>query len=227
MGTGQPGVDALKKMGAAEGKLVNFPYFIDVTLYAPPKKRSVPDSHLPIRFISSGRLLNSHKGYDVALRALAEAGRMTGAPFEYYLAGTGSDGDALRRLADQLGISSQVKFLGWVEPDALIEQYDSAHVLIHPSPTHEPYGVAVLEAMAKGLPVLASDATCAALDRVKEGINGFIHPAGDATVLATQIAYFLEHPKKLAQMGQKARETAEEWPIERGIQIIKCHVLET
>jgi len=226
MGTGRPGIEALKIMGAPEDKLLVFPYFIDIDAYSCENRRVRSESNHAIRFISSGRLVNSAKGHDIALRALARAAHATGKEFEYYIAGTGKDEGELRRLANQLGISGKVKFLGWLEPDKLIQQLVYADVLIHPSPMHEPYGVAVIEGMASGLPVLASDVTCAASERIEHGVNGFIHPRGNVEVLAMQIGFLLRNPDMITEMGQLARKTAEQWPIDRGVQIIKDAVLE-
>jgi glycosyltransferase involved in cell wall biosynthesis len=221
MGTGRPGIEALKIMGAPEDKLLVFPYFIDIDAYSCENRRVRSESNHAIRFISSGRLVNSAKGHDIALRALARAAHATGKEFEYYIAGTGKDEGELRRLANQLGISGKVKFLGWLEPDKLIQQLVYADVLIHPSPMHEPYGVAVIEGMASGLPVLASDVTCAASERIEHGVNGFIHPRGNVEVLAMQIGFLLRNPDMITEMGQLARKTAEQWPIEQGVRTVK------
>lgn len=226
MGTGRPGIEALKLMGAPSDKLVLFPIFIDIGVYPCVNRRVRSKGEHTIRFISCGRLINSVKGHDIALRALAEAALATGKEFEYYIAGTGKDEEELKRLANQLGIGGKVRFLGWLEPDKLIQQLVYADVLIHPSPNHEAYGVAVVEAMACGLPVLASDVTCAASDRIEHGVSGFIHPCGNVEVLAMQIGFLLRNPDVIAKMGQLARETAERWPINRGVQIIKYAVLE-
>ena len=123
--------------------------------------------------------------------------------------------------ASELGLAERVKILGWLEPKAIIEQLASADVLIHPSPVHEPYGVVVIEGMAAGKPVLASNVTCAGLDRIEEGVNGFIHPAGDIKAITDHLNYFLDRPKEAAKMGQEAIETAHKWPVDRGVNIIK------
>lgn len=118
-----------------------------------------------------------------------------------------------------------MKLLGWLEPDALIAQLGEADVFIHPSPVHEPYGVAVLEAMAAGLPVLASEVTCAGLDRIEPEVNGFLHPAGHSAVLAEQILILLEAPARRADMGAAALRTAREWPLTRGVRLIRRLIL--
>jgi glycosyltransferase involved in cell wall biosynthesis len=124
-------------------------------------------------------------------------------------------------MAQKLEIGDKVKCLGWIEQNKLTELLHSTDVLIHPSPVHEPYGVAVIEAMASGVVVLASDATCAGIDRIAHGVNGFIHPSGNTQILAEQILFLLKNPKRIEEIGRKARLTAEEWPISRGVEIVK------
>lgn len=219
MGTGRTAIALLEAMGAQRHKLINFPYWVDVRLYENIAR--VDDRRQsPVVFLSSGRLENSCKGHDIALRALAVARDNGASSFEYRIAGTGPDADVLRDLAGTLGLGAQTKLLGWLDPADLIREMKVADVLIHPSPVHEPYGVAVIEAMAAGAVVLASDATCAALDRVVPAVSGFIHRAGDVRQLAAQIQDLLAHPDKIAGMGEAARRTADEWPMSKAVTLV-------
>ncbi len=142
-------------------------------------------------------------------------------PSRYLIAGAGADEPNVRALTQQLGLVQQVRFLGWVEPVELQRVYATCDVLIHPSPTHDPYGNAVLEGMAAGLVILGSDVTGAVKDRVEHGVNGFIHHAGDVVDLAQHIEFLLKNPEKIAEMGRGARATAEKWPIERAVATIR------
>jgi glycogen(starch) synthase len=206
-------------MGCPAHKAINFPYFIDPNLYT-PTARVAPFVTGAVRFLSAGRLLNSYKGFDVALRALAMARERSGLDnFSYQIAGAGPDEGQLRNLASELGISSKVEFLGWLEPQSLIEHFRTCHALLHPA-MEEPYAVAVLEGMAAGMAVFGSDATGAVCDRIRHGQNGFVHPAGDAEALASQIAACLESPHIIERVGKAARTTAREWPIERAADIM-------
>lgn len=223
MGTGTPALEALGKIGVSDEKLLNFPYWIDVDRYAPA---NVDRNHsrayfAPVVFLSSGIVKNSRKGHDVAVRAFAEVAKQCSVPFEYRIAGVGPDADALQALANSLGVGDRVTLLGWVEPADLVIHLHESDVFIHPSSAHEPYGVAILEAMAAGLPVLASDMTCAGLDRIVPNVNGLVHRAGDSEQLAKQIIQLLEVPYQIVQMRISALQTASAWPMSRAIKILK------
>lgn len=220
MGTGRPALQGLGKMGAAENQLVNFPYWIDLKSYEGKLRPNACDEGRAMRFVSSGRIRNSLKGHDIAIRALALAAKNSEIPFEYYIAGAGPDEQSLTQLIQSLGLTDRVKILGWLEPDALRDLYRSADALIHPSPMHEPYGVVVIEAMAAGLVVLASDRTGAALDRIDHACNGFIHPAGNIAELARQIERILHDPRSIVEIGMRAQATAKLWPLDRAASII-------
>ncbi|WP_442507025.1 glycosyltransferase [Novipirellula sp. SH528] len=222
MGTGKPALQALRKMGVSQSKLVNFPYWLDLDLYDASICGNVSSEadRKPVVFLSSGIIKNSRKGHDVAIRALAQAATLSNQSFEYRIAGAGPDEQQLRSLASELGLAEGVKFLGWLDPSRLLEELASADVLIHPSPVLEPYGVAVIEAMAAGLPVLGSSVTCAALDRIDDGFNGRIHRAGDVQQLASQIAELLMEKSLIRKMGQRALATAQKWPLSRAQKIL-------
>jgi len=211
MGTGRPGVEAFARMGCPPGKLVNFPFYPDLDLFHPGAALGAEG----LVFLSSGRL-HPDKGFDVALRALAIASRATDAPFRYRIAGTGPAQADLERLASELGVRDRVEFLGWVGAAELPSFYRSGAVLLHPARV-DPFPVTVLEAMAAGLPVLGSTASGSAVDRVMEGVNGFLHRPEDVAALAGHIQSFLNRPPLVSEMGSRARETAEQWPVGRAV----------
>src|SRR6185437_8816337 len=123
------------------------------------------------------------------------------------------DGD-LRRdfetLAHDLGIASQVTFAGRVEADELPAIYRSADVLVLPSETRgEAFGMVLLEAMASGRPVIASDLP-GVRSVVRDGVDGFLTVPGDADALAGRLLTLAQMP--LAQrmaMGARGRRKTE------------------
>lgn len=214
MGTGGPAVAALQAMGCDPGKLRNLPYSIDLQAIVPQQLQGLPPQP---RYLSSGRLHHA-KGYDLALRALARVHADRG--FTYAIAGIGPERAELEHLADELGISDRVRFLGWLEPRAMLEFYRSGDIFLHPA-RREPYGVTVLEAMAAGLAVVASDATSAAVDRISDGRNGFLHAAEDHEALAAAICRALHDRNALMGVRAEARLTAERWPLSKAVTIVR------
>lgn len=219
--SGDIAAERLKKMGAPEDKLVYFPYWVDTESFRPsPEKKASGDSFL--RFISVGRVLNKLKGHDLAIRALAKVYRENNKlNFEYIIAGTGPDVEKLGRLTEELGVAVKVIIVGWVEPDELIKVLNKSDVLIHPSPVDEPYGVAVIEAMAAGLAVVASNVTSAALDRIEDGINGFIYDSTNIEELVRKINWCFKNKNELLKIGKAAQTSAKQWPVNKGIEIIQ------
>ncbi|MGE5616062.1 MAG: glycosyltransferase, partial [Bacillota bacterium] len=88
--------------------------------------------------------------------------------------------------------------------------YAAADALVHPA-LYEPFGNVNLEAMACGLPIAVST-SCGASDVVREGVNGYVLDAFDAEGFAYAIER-LRDPEHAQEMGRKARETAEGFPI--------------
>ena len=218
LGTGRPAVEALSTMEAPQEKLIIFPFWVDVDKYRSARRTVATRPQGRITLVSSGSIVNALKGHDCALRGLAKAlARAPGTDVAYLIAGSGPDSDLLKQLISDLRLSKYVTMLGWLEHDEVVDLLGGADVLIHPSPVHEPYGVAVIEAMAAGMVVLASDATGAAIDRIKHGFNGFIHRAGDVDMLADQLLWVFNNPGKLTAIGQNARATADEWRISRAV----------
>jgi len=221
MGTGEPGLQALIDMGAPIETLVNFPFWHDITGYKSKQEIfSVHQNH-PILIISSGYIDNKIKGHDIAIRALALVVQKQNMAFNYLIAGSGPDENNLKELICELGMENNIECVGWKEPEELKSLYNKANILIHPSPVHDPFPNAILEAMVAGLVVFGSNVSGSALDRIEHGINGFIHSAGNIEELSNQLYYLFQHKENIDYLSQHARLTAEKWPIERGIGLIK------
>jgi glycosyltransferase involved in cell wall biosynthesis len=105
----------------------------------------------PPRLLSVGRLVYQ-KGFDLAVRALAGIQELD---WQWYIAGDGSFRPEFESLCRELGISERVHLPGWQSKEQLTQQYQQANLFIFPS-RHEGMPNAVLEAMASGLPVVAS-----------------------------------------------------------------------
>jgi len=148
----------------------------------------------------NGRLV-PRKGADVLLQAYAalkpdlpDAGLS--------LAGYGPEEARLKALAASLNLSD-VCFAGHVKLDEMPGYYAGADVFVLPS-WGEPWGLVVNEAMACGLPVIATDQVGASIDLIREGVNGHVVPARDAAALARALRRVLADPERAAEMGRQS-----------------------
>jgi glycosyltransferase involved in cell wall biosynthesis len=143
------------------------------------------------------------------IRFLLEAGAQLKPRFpdlQIVLAGDGFERPELARLATELGIASQVTFLGWVANEELPPYYRAAAVSVIPS-LEEGFGIPAAEAMGCEVPVVASDAG-GLPEVVEDGVTGLVVPRGDATALAGAIGTLLADPERRRRMGQAGRERA-------------------
>ena len=109
--------------------------------------------------------------------------------------------DGLHDLASSLG--DHWRFLGHVPPEALATWYRAADVFVHSNAGPEPFGMAVVEAMAAGLPVVVS-ALGGPAEIVTDGVDGILVPPGDASALARAVSDLLGDPAARARLGSAA-----------------------
>lgn len=144
---------------------------------------------------------NEHKGHDVLLAALS----LLDSPPPVRLCGSGVVRDAIRRQADQLGLSG----VTFVEPPADIPaELRRARLGIHPSRT-EGLSNAILEEMSAGLPIVACDVGGNS-QIVEHGLNGYLVAPGDPHALAEAIRALAADPQLRSRMGEHSRHRAEQ-----------------
>jgi glycosyltransferase involved in cell wall biosynthesis len=175
------------------------PNGVDLELYQTGAREwSVP------RLLSVGRLVYQ-KGLDVATRALAG---LKDVPWEWHIAGDGPQMQALQSLAKEMNVEDRVVFHGWQSREELIELYQQCNVFLFPS-RHEGMPNAVLEAMASGLPVIAS---CIAGNEelVIDSKTGYLVASEDVESLRVALKKILYNPTLGRQMGIASRHHVEE-----------------
>lgn len=113
--------------------------------------------------------------------------------------------DGLRTLAAERGVGAQVLFAGFVADAARI--VGRATIVVHPSTVEESFGLVPLEAMAAGVPVVASRIG-GIPEVVGDGVTGVLVPPGDPAALAAAIVGLLDDPVRRARMGAEGRARA-------------------
>lgn len=134
---------------------------------------AAPPAEVPHDLLFAGRLL-SHKGVDVLLRAAAEL-RAGGTSLSVAIVGRGPELESLRSLAADLGLQDVVSFLGELPThDEVLGHMKSARLLVFPT-RREGYGLAAVEAMACGTPVITTNhPDNFARLLVQPGVNGHL-----------------------------------------------------
>ena len=157
-------------------------------------RAAVPSPGEGFKVISVGRLVPD-KNFGTLIRAVP-------ADAELEIVGTGFLKDELRQLA--AAQAARVTFRGHVSPEELPALYASAHVYALIS-TYEPFGVAVREAAAAGLPIVCSWAAGAAGDVAVDGRNALLVDPENADEIAGALARLAENPDLRARMGDESR----------------------
>ena len=144
-----------------------------------------------------GRFVHK-KGFDVLLHAAARAAGQ-GASFRLEIGGDGPEGDSLKALAARLGIEDRVVFCGWVDDVAAF--LADADLFVLPSRI-EPFGIVVLEAMANGVPIVATRVS-GPLETLDEQ-TALLVPSDDPAVMAEAMMAVFDAPDAAGVRAQAA-----------------------
>lgn len=157
-------------------------------------------------FLYSGRLA-AVKRVDLLIKAFgAISAERPG--WDLVVAGDGPLGDELRQRVPE-SIRRRVIWTGFLEQDELKSAYHASDVLVLPS-DFEPWAVVVQEAMAAGLPVVASDAVGSAHELIADGFSGRIFRAGDVGALQGALLE-VSAADGLGSFKQRSRAALDEW----------------
>jgi glycosyltransferase involved in cell wall biosynthesis len=161
------------------------------------------------RLIAVGRL-TPQKNYPLLLNALSTVTKEE--PVYLNVLGDGPDRPHLKSLVESLGIEEFVQFLGFRRnPFAYMKQAD-AFVL---SSSFEGFGNVIVEAMALGIPVIATDCPYGPAEILDGGKYGTLVPAGNEYALAEAILSLVHDAEGRRVMGERARRRAEDFSINR------------
>jgi len=170
-----------------------------------------PDHYTPVnrdwtppRMLTVGRVVYQ-KGLDLALQALADLKSLS---WEWCIAGDGPQMEFLKNLAFELELEDRVHFVGWQSKEQLLRLYQQANLFIFPS-RHEGMPNAVLEAMACGLPVIATE-IAGNEELVENGKTGLLVPAESVVALRGALKKLLPESALRYTMGQASRRRVEE-----------------
>jgi glycosyltransferase involved in cell wall biosynthesis len=201
------------------GKLLIVPFRVDTDRFQPRPRDPQLLSQLGLKaerltILMVGGLDKAHyfKGVEVFLKSLAILNRdYPELNYQAIIVGAGDLQSGYESMAKQMGLSKRICFAGAVDAAGLPQFYNLADLFVLPSINRcEAFGLVLLEAMASGLPCLASD-----LPGVRQVIdppnNGLLIQPNNAIDLAEKISLVLTDKQKLLNMAQASRQRAEQY----------------
>ncbi|HET9407730.1 MAG TPA: glycosyltransferase family 4 protein [Candidatus Sulfotelmatobacter sp.] len=196
----------LEALGANERSIFVAPDAVDIDYYSlkAAQAREQPEQTrrqfgLPQRyFLNVGRMVREKGVFDL-LTAYATLDEPMRSQIGLVFVGDGSARPDLTQRAAELSLP--VTFCGWRHREEMPAIYALAEALVFPTYS-DPWGLVVNEAMACGLPIIASKVAGCVADLVEDGGNGLVVDAGDIEGLAAALRKLAEQPKLSARFGE-------------------------
>jgi glycosyltransferase involved in cell wall biosynthesis len=207
---GKSSFEYVRKHGTREQEIFTAPNAVDIELFSAKAIVVREDDtrlrqalRLPPRFfLFVGRLVREKGVFDL----ISAYGRLSAelrSVVSLVLVGEGAAHDELVRRASVN--PGRVQFAGFVHRDQLVGYYALAEIFVFPSYS-DPWGLVVNEAMACGLPIIASDAAGCTADLVQDQGNGRVVHRGDVAQLASAMEELGQDPALRERMGNHSRE---------------------
>lgn len=166
----------------------------------------VPDSGpRDLKLITVSRLV-PHKRVSDGLLAVRRLGDL-GLPCHYTVIGAGPEDVSLHHLVKELSIEKRVTFLGAQPHERVVSELQHSDIYLHPS-ENESFGVAIIEAMAARLPVVAA-LSAGSRDIVIPGETGQLYPPGETDTLVQTLAALIREPVLREAWGHAGRARVE------------------
>lgn len=188
--------------GRAKARVI--PFGVDEIRFSPKEGITRPAAFPPPSqgavAVFVGRLV-AYKGLDVLLRAIA------GTTLNVVMVGGGPERPRLEALAAELALGNRAVFAGEADPDELPRFYRAADYVVLPSTTPaEMFGVALLEAMASGKPVISTALSTGVGDVNVPDVTGLVVPPGDAPALREAMQRLATDADLRRSMGEAGRK---------------------
>ena len=197
----------LKSIGYPENDTVKIPNGVDLTTYRVNDKRHYWREKIGVQneklILYTGRL-SAEKGVDVLIAAYAALDRSL--PTKLYILGDGPETARLKQLITHYHLEDRVMMQPAV--DDVTGYLFSADIFVMPS-HFEGLSNSVLEAMACGIPVIATRVT-GNKELVTDGINGLLVEPYNAAQLTEALSYLIKNPDKGSELGRHAQELVKE-----------------
>ena len=203
---GRRGIETAILAGCSEDKISNFPYVIDVNRLKNDRPKIIPEQCLKdkeegkVIILFSGRMI-PRKGLPTLLSALEVLSEKNN--YVLWIEGDGPELEKYEGLVRGSPIGENCRFLGFCQFRLHSWLIRSSDIVVVPS-LQDNWGIVVDEGLQLGKVVISSDVTGSGYDRIVNGENGYIFPAGDSEALASKLEVVMMDYDKRLQIGQVA-----------------------
>jgi len=211
--------NAVTWYGIKREKIEVIPNGVDLKRFSGHDDKLVLDGDPAILYLG---LISRRKGIDVLIQAVAKL-RSELPYMKLHLVGGGHMSD-FHLLAKKKGIQERVVFHGWISNSMVPRYYKSADICVFPS-RHEPFGIVSLEAMASGIPIIASNVG-GFREIISNGKNGILFKSEDADALSKAILFLYQDVSLRKKISHNALKTVIEYDwdniAERYVSVYRC-----
>ncbi|BAQ66476.1 glycosyltransferase family 4 protein [Geminocystis sp. NIES-3709] len=177
----------------------------DVIYHGVPK-REIRSNLSSIPLVGFAGRLVPEKGVDLLIRAFNQAIKVV-PNAQLLIAGSGSEDKNLKNLIKELNLNSSVQMLGYIPQKKLASTFNQVWLQVVPSLWAEPFGMAAVEAIISGIPVIASK-TGGLQEIIEDGITGILISPGDEQALSSALIKLLTNDDLTKKMGKAAQKVA-------------------
>lgn len=211
---GKSSSEYLQSMGVSAGRIHTAPNAVDIRRFAhlaravkaPAAQRRTELGLPPRYFLYAGRII-AEKGVFHLLEAYAQLPPELRSAMGLVFVGDGTARTELTTEAAKV-VPGTVVLPGFAQRDQLAAFYALGEVLVFPT-LSDPWGLVVNEAMACGLPIIATDVAGCTADLVHDGENGYVIPSADVGRLTEAMAAFARDAQLTSRMGERSASRIE------------------
>jgi glycosyltransferase involved in cell wall biosynthesis len=189
-------------------KVVVIPNGVDLKMFSSSNDRVFLEGDPSILYVGH---LSGLKGVDILIHAVAKL-RFEFPKIKLHLVGNGNAA-RFAALSKDEGIEKSVIFHSWTKPSMIPSYYKSADICVFPS-RHEGFGIVILEAMASGVPVIASDIP-SFREIISNGFDGRLFKSQDIDALTKEVAALYRDPNLGKELAHNAFEKVTKYSWDR------------
>ncbi len=176
-----------------------------------------------IRFAFIGQVIE-HKGIEELLYSVSQLNPEEKRRASFIVVGTGEKiyYDLYKRLSAEVGVSDTIQFIGALHNEEIPRLLNQIDAVLVPSIWPENSPVSIMEALASGTPVLASDIG-GIPELIQDGVHGYLHTYNDVASLTKNIRRLIEQPEITKKMREACLAKAREFEISKQVREIARH----